>query len=83
MLLLGALELSSCMAPNCPIKSCHVRKEHRHGKIYRGVAFGQLHNPIWWLSNRRDEGVAASGIAKKDSKAKKPKFKKLMEWESQ
>lgn len=73
------------MAPNCPIKSCHVRKEHRHGGVvYRGVLVGSMHGPGWWLSNRRGEGVASSSAREsKGPKQKKPKFKKVFEWEKQ
>lgn len=38
--------VSSCM-PACPVNSCHVRKQHLHGKKkYRG-------QPIWKKQNPR------------------------------
>ena len=38
--------ISSCM-PACPVNSCHVRKQHLHGKKkYRG-------QPIWKKQNPR------------------------------
>jgi hypothetical protein len=76
------------MASNCPIKSCHVRKEHQHGgRVYRGTFFGTAHSPSWWLSNRKGAGASASMASdrkglKKDKGDKKPKkIKKQFRWE--
>jgi hypothetical protein len=32
-----AISMSSCWAPRCPIKTCHVRHEHQHGDLVTGV----------------------------------------------
>lgn len=69
----------SCMAPRCPIKSCHVRMEHRHegGKAYRGTFFGTVHGPSWWLGNRKGEDMAAKYRESKRVKVKKTRWTKL------
>jgi hypothetical protein len=74
------------MAPNCPIRSCHVRKEHQHGgRVYRGTFFGTTHGPGWWLSNRKGEGANASMARDRKGDGnggkEKTKFKKRFRWE--
>ncbi|WP_128544616.1 hypothetical protein [Larkinella soli] len=89
VILLLSFVVTGCMAPNCPIKSCHVRMEHPHGgKVYRGTVLGTMHGPAWWVSNRKGEGASASMARDKkgsdeggsDGK-KKQKFKKRFRWE--
>ncbi|MCY7353148.1 MAG: hypothetical protein LH606_21240 [Cytophagaceae bacterium] len=85
LFLLGnCLLFSSCWAPRCPMKSCHVRVEHRHeGMAYRGrsVLASPVHGLGFAGKNRGGEGVGESSFKKnKDPKTKK-KFKKLLPWE--
>ncbi|MFD1141303.1 hypothetical protein ACFQ4C_09295 [Larkinella insperata] len=80
--------MMGCMASNCPIKSCHVKKEHQHGgRTYRGTFFGTMHGPGWWLSNRKGGKGASASMAsdRKGSKREKgdgkKKVKKQFRWE--
>ncbi|MGV3559139.1 hypothetical protein [Larkinella arboricola] len=79
--------MMGCMASNCPIKSCHVKKEHQHGgRTYRGTFFGTMHGPGWWLSNRKGEGASASMASdrkgsKREKGDSKKKAKKQFRWE--
>lgn len=76
--------LSSCWAPKCPMKSCHVKMEHRHeGRIYRGSSIfaSPTHSFGWKMKNARGEAEEKSLYQEnKDPKTKK-KFKKLLPWE--
>jgi hypothetical protein len=77
--------LSSCFAPRCPDKSCHVGMEHRHngqafrgrGTLFKGKA--KVHTP-WWYLTRNSEGKQGGGRKNTDPKTKK-RFKKLLPWE--
>jgi len=85
VLLVGSGLLASCMAPHCPIRSCHVQKEHQHGgRIYRGTFLGTTHGPQWWLANRKGEGAKASMASDRKGDGgdkQKTKFKKRFRWE--
>ncbi len=76
--------LTSCWAPRCPEKSCHVRIEHRHeGMAYRGrsIFASPVHGFGFAAKNRSGDADEKSAFKKnKDLKTKK-KFKKLLPWE--
>lgn len=84
MVLLGmCLLLSSCWAPRCPMKSCHVAMDHRHqGQVYRGgsIFASKMHNPYWYATRNSKQGEGGGLRKNKDPKTKK-KFKKLLPWE--
>lgn len=84
MLIANGWLLSGCWAPRCPMKSCHVRMEHRHGGMaYRGRSLlaSPMHGFGFAVKNRSGEGVEESSLKKnKDPKTKK-KFKRLLPWE--
>ncbi|MBC7893548.1 MAG: hypothetical protein H7Y12_15130 [Sphingobacteriaceae bacterium] len=84
LLLTAAFGLSSCWAPRCPEKSCHVRIEHRHGGMaYRGrsIFASPVHGFGFAAKNRSGDADEKSAFKKnKDPKTKK-KFKKLLPWE--
>lgn len=72
--LLCSMLLTSCWAPRCPMKSCHVTFEHKHeGSNYRGGSFITARKHwIWerWGGKKEFNG-------KKD-KSGKTKYKKLL-----
>ncbi|MFN3850555.1 MAG: hypothetical protein ACK4NY_14055 [Spirosomataceae bacterium] len=64
--ILLVLSISSCWAPRCPVRSCQVKVEHRHGELKgifgsKSVIPGQIHflwdgkksekNPNAWDKN--------------------------------
>ncbi|MBO9641174.1 hypothetical protein [Siphonobacter aquaeclarae] len=76
--------LSSCWAPRCPMKSCHVTMEHRHeGRIYRGrsIFSSPTHSFAWKMKNRRGEAEEKSLYRENNDPKSKKKFKKLLPWE--
>ncbi len=75
--------LTSCWAPHCPMKSCHVKMEHRHeGNVYRGgsIFASRMHNPYWYMTRNSKQAESGGLRTNKDPKTKK-KFKKLLPWE--
>lgn len=84
LLLVAGGQLVSCWAPRCPMKSCHVKMEHRHeGMVYRGrsVFASRVHGFGFAAKNRSGDADEQSAFRKnKDPKTKK-KFRKLLPWE--
>lgn len=84
LLLTVACQLTSCWAPRCPMKSCHVRMEHRHeGMVFRGrsILASPVHGFGFAAKNKSGEAGEQSAFRKnKDPKTKK-KFRKLLPWE--
>lgn len=68
---------TSCWAPRCPMKSCHVKFEHLHeGGAYRGGSFITARKHWPWEKS----GVYSESKRKKKEEKKKGKWK-LFDWE--
>lgn len=84
LLVLIFCSLTGCWAPRCPMKSCHVRMEHRHeGMVFRGrsIFASPMHGFGFAAKNRSGEAGEQSEFRKNKDPKTKGKFKKLLPWE--
>ncbi len=79
-----AILTSSCWAPRCPVRSCMVRVEHRHGElagIFGGkvIVPNKMHYP--WDKEKGDKDPNMKFGKDGKEVRKKSKIRKRFPWE--